>query len=92
MGDKADDILLSFQLSKEDQKKYEIVKVEVTKYFIKHCNPIFEHAKFNRCEQEEGESVDNFMMDLSCFAKHCRYGKLHNEMVLDRIIVRILNS
>ena len=35
MGDKADDILFSFGLSDEDQKKYSVVKNKFDNYFVK---------------------------------------------------------
>ena len=35
MGDKADDILSSFRLSGDDQKKYSVVKNKFDNYFVK---------------------------------------------------------
>ena len=46
MGDEAEDILYSFGLSDDDQKKY-IVKI-FDDHFIPTCNKIFEWARFNR--------------------------------------------
>ena len=63
----ADDILISFKLSKNDRKKYEVVK-KFTSYFIKRRNVIYERARFNCRRQEEGEAVDAFIMDLHCLA------------------------
>ena len=56
MGDEAEDILYSFGLSDDDQKKYDIVKI-FDDHFIPTRNTIFEWARFNRWVQEEGESV-----------------------------------
>ena len=42
MGDKADDILSSFGLSDDDQKKYSVVKDKFYSYFVKRRNVIFE--------------------------------------------------
>ena len=92
MGNKTGDILLSFRLSEEDQKKYETVTEQFTKYFVKHRNPIFERVKFNRRKQKEGKLVDSFITDLFCLAEHCRYGAVHNKTVRDQIVVGILNS
>ena len=64
MGDEADDILSSFELSEADRKKYDVVRDRFESYFVKKKNTIFERAKFNRRKQEEGESVDDFILDL----------------------------
>ena len=55
MGDEADDILSSFQLSSEDKAKYNVIKEKFEGYFVKHRNVIFERAKFNQRRQELGK-------------------------------------
>ena len=77
MGDEADDILRSFNLSADDRKKYGV---------------IFERARFNMRRQEESESVDTFITALYSLAEHCGYGNLHDEMIRDRIVVGIRNG
>ena len=37
--------------------------------FVKKCNFIFEHAKFNSQRQRKGESIDNFITDLHCLER-----------------------
>jgi len=44
MGDSADDILKSFQLSKDDLKKYDTVKQKFDGHFVKKRNIIYERA------------------------------------------------
>ena len=89
MGDKADDILQSFNLSEEDLKSYKTLKERFDTHFIQRKNIIFERAKFNCRKQEAGESVDDFITDLHCLARYCNYGNLHEEMIHDRIVVGI---
>ena len=72
MGDDADDILSSFNLSEEDRKKYETVRGKFESYFVKKKNVIFERAKFNRRKQEESETVDDFIHDLYLNESVCR--------------------
>ena len=60
-GDEADDILSSFGLSDADCKKYQTALSKFKGYFVKRKNV---RARFNRRKQEEGEPVDNFIMDL----------------------------
>ena len=92
MGNKADDILQSFNLSEEDSKSYKTVKEKFDTHFIQRRNVIFERAKFNSRKQEAGESVDDFITDLHCLARYCNYGNLHEEMIRDRIVVGIRDN
>ena len=61
MGDEADDILRSFDLSAENKQRYEPVKEKFDAHFVKKRNVIFERAKFNMRKQDAGESVDNVL-------------------------------
>lgn len=88
-GDQADDILTSFKLSEEEGKKYSTVLAKFDGYFIKRKN---ERAKFNQRKQEEGETVDQFILDLHRLSEHCAFGGLSDEMIRDRIVVGIRNS
>ena len=92
MGDQADDILVSFGLSADDQKKYSTVKEKFENHFVKKCNVIFERAKFYQRKQEEGESVDTFITSLYTLAEHCQYGDLHDDMIRDRIVVGLRDA
>jgi transposase InsO family protein len=89
MGDQADDILLSFQLSADDQKKYKAVIDKFEGHFVLRRNVIYERAKFNSRVQREGETVDDFITALYSLAEHCEYKTLHDEMIRDRIVVGV---
>ena len=92
MGNQADNILHSFNLSEEDAKKYTTVKDKFDSHFIKRRNVIFERAKFNMRKQEDGESVDSFITALYELAEHCNYGALRKEMIRNRLVVGIRDS
>ena len=47
MGSKSDDILVTFGLTTEDSKKYDVVKDRLDSYFVKRRNIMFERAKFH---------------------------------------------
>ena len=81
MGDEADDILRSFNLSDADVKKYSVVKAKFEDHFIKKRYVIYKRAKFNSHKQEEEEPVDLFITDLYALAEHCDYKDLHDEMI-----------
>ena len=90
MGDQADDILNSFKLSTTQLKQYHTVKKIFDEHFVVHRNVIFERAKFNRCRQEEAETV--FITALHALAEHCNFGTLTDEMIRDRIVVGLLHA
>ena len=58
MGDEAEDIILSFNLTEKESKIYKKDKFE--SYFMKRKNIIYQNAKFNGCKQEGEESVNAF--------------------------------
>ena len=68
MGDKADDIITLFALSKEELKNH----------FIAKRNIIFERAKFNVCVQKDGKPVETFITDIHCVAKYCDFERSIN--------------
>ena len=92
MGDKADDILSSFGLSEDNQKKYSVIKDKFDSYFVKRRNVIFERVKFNSRKQLQDETVDDFITDLFCLAEHCSYGELRGEMIRDKLVVGLLDA
>ena len=92
MGDKADDILSSFGLRKDDQKKFLVVRDKFENHFVKRQNVIFEQAKFNLRKQLQDKTVDSFITDLFCLAEHCAYGQLCDELIRDRLVVGLLNA
>ena len=92
MGAKADDIFQSFNLSEEQAKVYNIVKDKFDSHFVKRRNVIFKRAKFNTRVQQDGEPVDDFVINLYSLAEHCDYGQLHDQMVRDRIVIGIRDS
>ena len=92
LGDKAEDILTSFNLKDDELKKYDTVKGKFESYFVKRRNTIYELARFNSRTQGENESVDEFIADLYRLAENCGYGSLHDELVRDRIVVGIKDA
>ena len=89
MGEEADDIVVSFGLTTEEAKQYNVVKGKFEAHFVVKRNVIFERAKFNLRSQQDGESVDNFITDLYCLAEYCEFGTLRDDLIRDRIVVGI---
>lgn len=89
MGEKAEEIFTSFDLSDADRINYDVVIKKFTDHFIVKRNTIFERAQFNQRTQREGESVNDFITALYSLAEYCEYGTLHDELIRDRIVVGI---
>ena len=83
MGEEAEDILASFEPSKANRAKYDVVKRSFEDHFVKRHNPIFERTRFNQRMQQQGETVDSFVTSLHSLAEHCDYGPLREQMIRD---------
>ena len=92
MGDNADDIFQSFELSVDNQKVYKTVKEKFNLYFVKRRDVIYERAVFNRRKQENEESVETFITALYSLTEHCNYSNLREEMIRDRMVVGVRDS
>ena len=92
MRDTADDLLLSFDLSEADRKKYKPVKDKFDSHFVIKKNFIYDRAKFNMRSKKEGEPVDSCITDLDALAEFCNFGNLRDELIRDRLVVGILDK
>ena len=88
MGDVADDILTTLGVDEEATNLNDIISA-FNNHFDAHKNVIVEHAKFNQCVQNQGESVDSFIQDLYKLANECEFGALTEELIRDRIVVGV---
>ena len=79
MGEEAEDILMSTNISDEDKKNYKQVIGKFDEFFGVRKNVIFERARFNRRCQTEGESVEQFITNLYQLAENCQYGAMKEE-------------
>ena len=92
MGDDADDVLTSTNISGDNCKKYAEVLEKFDGHFKVRKNVIFERACFNTRVQAEGESIEQYITSLYNFIEHCEYGTLKEEMIRDQIVVCIRDS
>ena len=89
MGENAEDILASTNISDDDRKKYASVVRQFDDFFKVRKNVIFERARFNRRCQAAGETAEQFITSLYTLAESCDYGDLKDQMIRDRIVVGI---
>ena len=61
-------------------------------FFNVRKNVIFERARFNRRNQREGETAEDYIVALYDLVENCDYGELQSEMIRDRLVVGIRDS
>ena len=73
-------------------KKYSKVVEKFDAYFDIRKNVIFERARFNKRNQLEGETAEEYITALYGLVESCEYGTMKEELLRDRIVVGILDS
>lgn len=92
MGEESESVLMSTNATEEEQKDYDLVIGKFDSFFKVRRNVIFERARFNRRNQQPGESSEQYIMALYSLAANCNYGELEAEMIRDRLVVGIRDS
>ena len=92
LGEEADDVLTSTNISAESRKKFDDVIAKFDDFFKVRKNVIFERARFNQRSQGETETADQFITSLYSLAADCEFGVLKEQLIRDRIVVGIRDS
>ncbi len=92
LGEEANDVLASTNITEEDCKKFDVVLKKFDEIFGVWHNIIFERARFNQCNQLPGESAEKYISELYRLAENCKYGAMKDELIRDRLVVGILGK
>ena len=92
LGEEAEAVLSSTNATAEDRGDYDRVLAKLDSFFQVRKNVIYERARFNRRNQQSGETAEQYIMTLYDLAEHCDYGALKEEMIRDRLVVGIRDS
>ena len=92
LGGEADDVLRMTNITTEERKKYTTVIEKFDSHFKVRRNLIFERARFNKRDQMEGESTEQYITVLHQLAERCEYGELKSELIRDRLVVGIRDT
>ena len=92
LGEEAEDILVSTNISEDQRKQYEAVLSKFDGFFRVRKNVIIERAKFNRRSQLPDEPAEQFIASLYNLAADCNFGDLKDQLIRDRIVVGIKNQ
>ena len=92
LGEEAEGILSSTGISDDSRKKYKDVIAKFDEHFRVRRNTIYERARFNKRDQRESESAEEYVAALYELVETCEYGTLKDEMLRDRLVVGIRDS
>ena len=92
LGEEADDVLSSTNISSADRVKYDKVVGKLDEYFQVRKNIIYERARFNKRDQLDGETAKEYITVLYSLVKTCEYKEMQDEMLHDRLVVGILDK
>ena len=93
MGEEAGAVLASTNATEDDRKTYATVLAKFDTFFQVRKNMIYERARFNRRNQQSGETAEEYIMALYELVESCDYGDdIKEEMIRDRLIVGIRDS
>ena len=73
----------------EDRADFDRRIGKLDDYFKVRKNVIYERARFNRRNQQSGETAENYIVALYELAEHCDYSDMTEELIRDRLIVGI---
>ena len=80
------DIVLRRQAINHVSLNWEVIDTALYDIFFKvRQNVIYEHARFNRRNQQQGETTEQYITELYRFAENCEYSTLKDEMICDRL-------
>ena len=92
LGEEAENVLASTNATAEDRSDFGRTITKFDDYFKVRKNVIYERARFNRRNQQRGETAEQYIMALYSLSEHSDYGDLTEQMIRDRLVVGIRDT
>ena len=89
LGEESEAVLSSTNVTNDERKVYATVVEKLDDFFKVRKNVIYERARFNRRNQRQGETAEQYIMALYELVENCEYGTMKDEMIRDRLVVGI---
>ena len=89
LGKESEAVLSSTNATDEDQQCYCAILEKFDAFFRVWKDVIFERACFNCQKQLEGETTEQYIVELYRLAENCHYGKMTSEMICNRLVIGI---
>ena len=83
LGEEAEAVLDSTDATDDEKAVYKTVIEKFDAHFKVRKNIIYERAKFNKRNQQLGETTEEYIMQLYKLAEGCNYRELTDEMIRD---------
>jgi len=87
MGKECRQILSRLELSDAEKKKPDKILEKLEEYFAPTRNVLYERYLFHSAQQQQNETVDQYIIRLRHLAENCKFGALHDEMLRDRLVL-----
>ena len=88
MGEEAESIFPTLNLSEDDQKKYDTVKKAFTDYFVPKQNPVHWRCVLRQRFQQETENVETYLRALHDISDKCNYPTvMKNDEIRDQFVI-----
>ena len=87
MGKECFRVYTHLDIAEADRKKVDKILQALERHFEPTRNVIYERYKFNTCEQDQRETVAQFITKLRQLASTCEFGVLENDLVHDRLVL-----
>lgn len=92
IGQEGVDLFNTFNLTDAERKDLNTVKTKFQNHTTPKVNVTFERYVFNNRSQKEGETFDQYVIELRKIAKSCEFDNLRDSLLRDRIIIGIRNQ
>ena len=92
IGEEAEGVLSSASITADERAVYNSVIAKFNGFFRVRRNFLFKRARFNRRNQLEGETLEQYIMELYRLSESCEYGDLKDEMIRDKLVVGIRDA
>ncbi|KAK3766160.1 hypothetical protein RRG08_005207 [Elysia crispata] len=89
IGRKGREIYNTWTIEETDQDKIEVLFNKFDTFCKPKHNVTSERYKFNTSIQQEHETLDEFVTELTRLAKQCKFENLEEDMIRDRIVVGV---
>jgi len=71
----------NLDLSDMDKKKPDKILEKLEEYFAPARNVLCERYLFHSAQQQQNETIDQYIIRLQHLASNCKFGALHDEML-----------
>ena len=92
MGKECFRVYTHLDIAEADRKKVDKVLQALERHFEPTRNVVYERYKFNICEQDQEETVAQYITKLRQLASTCEFGVLENDLIRDRLVLGTKDS